>query len=197
PKTRGATTALSPTLVAALQQRIEGGEQSLVFLNRRGYAPVLHCTDCGWKSGCPHCSAWRVFHKLDRTLRCHHCGLTDRVPRACPDCGNLDIAPLGRGTERLEEQLAQVLTGADGARAGRAAARAGLSEMWLQTCPPRHPLYGALRRHAYEQFAQSQLAERETAGLPPYSHLAMLRADARSADAARDFLQAAAALAER
>jgi primosomal protein N' (replication factor Y) len=80
------------------------GEQSLVLLNRRGYAPVLHCAACGWKSGCPHCSAWRVFHKIDRTLRCHHCGFTERVPRACPDCGNLDIGPLGRGTERLEEQ---------------------------------------------------------------------------------------------
>ena len=101
PKQRGANTALSPPLVDAIQQRIARGEQSLVFLNRRGYAPVLHCADCGWKSGCPHCSAWRVFHKLDRTLRCHHCGLTERVPRACPDCGNLDIAPIGRGTERL------------------------------------------------------------------------------------------------
>jgi primosomal protein N' (replication factor Y) len=89
-----------------ISERIERGEQSLVFLNRRGYAPVLHCSDCGWKSGCPHCSAWRVFHKVDRTLRCHHCGFTERVPRACPDCGNLDIAPMGRGTERLEEQLA-------------------------------------------------------------------------------------------
>ena len=95
----------------APQQRIARGEQSLVFLNRRGYAPVLHCADCGWKSGCPHCSAWRVFHKLDRTLRCHHCGFTERVPRACPDCGNLDIAPIGRGTERLEEQLAALLAG--------------------------------------------------------------------------------------
>jgi primosomal protein N' (replication factor Y) len=87
------------------------GEQSLVLLNRRGYAPVLHCADCGWKSECPHCSAWRVFHKIDRTLRCHHCGFTERVPRACPDCGNLDIAPLGRGTERLEEHLAELLEG--------------------------------------------------------------------------------------
>src|SRR5207253_2136503 len=58
--------------------------------------------------------AWRVFHKLDRSLRCHHCGFTERVPRACPDCGNLDIAPIGRGTERLEEQLAGLLRGADG-----------------------------------------------------------------------------------
>jgi primosomal protein N' (replication factor Y) len=90
-----------------MRQRIARGEQSLVLLNRRGYAPVLHCAACGWKSGCPHCSAWRVFHKADRTLRCHHCGFTERVPRACPDCGNLDIAPVGRGTEKLEEQLAE------------------------------------------------------------------------------------------
>jgi len=109
PKSKAANSALSPPLIAALQDRIARGEQSLVFLNRRGYAPVLHCGDCGWKSGCPHCSAWRVFHKLDRTLRCHHCGFTERVPRACPDCGNLDIAPLGRGTEKLEEQLADLL----------------------------------------------------------------------------------------
>jgi len=275
PKQRGANTALSPPLVDAIQQRIARGEQSLVFLNRRGYAPVLHCTDCGWKSGCPHCSAWRVFHKLDRTLRCHHCGLTERVPRACPDCGNLDIAPIGRGTERLEEQLSQLLRTPDdqpariaridadstrlkgsleaqlgavhagevdvlvgtqmvtkghdfrritlvaavnpdsslfssdfraperlfallmqaGGRAGRDAAQAARSEMWVQTWHPQHALYGALRRHDFEAFADSQLKEREMAGLPPYSHLAILRADARTPEAARAFLQAAAELA--
>jgi primosomal protein N' (replication factor Y) len=99
-------------LLQAIEERTARGEQSLVLLNRRGYAPVLHCSDCGWKSGCPHCSAWRVFHKQDRTLRCHHCGFTERVPRACPDCGNTDIQPVGRGTERLEEQLAAALPGA-------------------------------------------------------------------------------------
>ena len=97
-------------LLEAIRERIARGEQSMVFLNRRGYAPVLHCSDCGWKSECPHCSAFRVFHKVDRTLRCHHCGFTERVPRACPTCGNPDIAPLGRGTERLEEHLAELLT---------------------------------------------------------------------------------------
>lgn len=276
PKPGPGGAALSPPLVQALQQRIDRGEQSLVFLNRRGYAPVLHCTDCGWKSGCPHCSAWRVFHKLDRTLRCHHCGWTERVPRACPDCGNLDIAPVGRGTERLEEQLAAVLSGRDGAplriaridadstrakgaleaqlgsvhagevdvlvgtqmitkghdfrritlvaavapdsalfssdfragerlfallmqaagRAGRDAVQAARSEMWVQTWHPRHPLYEALRRHDFEAFAASQLRERAAAGLPPFSHLAMLRADAKTAEAARDFLQAAAECAQ-
>jgi primosomal protein N' (replication factor Y) len=102
-------TVFSPSLVAAIQQRIARGEQSLVFLNRRGYAPVLACTACEWKSECPHCSAFRVFHKIDRTLRCHHCGHTERVPRACPVCGNVDIAPVGRGTERLEEHLGELL----------------------------------------------------------------------------------------
>ncbi|MBI2751879.1 MAG: primosomal protein N' [Burkholderiales bacterium] len=96
-------------LLEAIKDRVARDEQSMVFLNRRGYAPVLHCTECGWKSECPHCSAFRVFHKIDRTLRCHHCGFTERVPRSCPTCGNPDISPLGRGTERLEEHLAELL----------------------------------------------------------------------------------------
>ena len=102
---------IAPPLLDAIARRIERGEQSLIFLNRRGYAPVLACHDCGWKSECPHCSAYRVFHKIDRTLRCHHCGFTERVPRACPSCGNVDIAPVGRGTERLEEHLVELLAG--------------------------------------------------------------------------------------
>ena len=102
---------IAPPLLDAIAQRVARGEQSLIFLNRRGYAPVLACHDCGWKSECPHCSAFRVFHKIDRTLRCHHCGFTERVPRACPACGNIDIAPVGRGTERLEEHLAELLAG--------------------------------------------------------------------------------------
>ena len=100
----------SPPLLQAIEERVARGEQCMVFLNRRGYAPVLHCADCDWKSACPHCSAFRVFHKIDRTLRCHHCGYTERVPRACPACGNPDIAPMGRGTERLEEHLAELLS---------------------------------------------------------------------------------------
>jgi primosomal protein N' (replication factor Y) len=102
---------IAPPLLDAISQRIARGEQSLIFLNRRGYAPVLACHDCGWKSECPHCSAYRVFHKIDRTLRCHHCGFTERVPRACPNCGNIDIAPVGKGTERLEEHITELLAG--------------------------------------------------------------------------------------
>lgn len=96
-------------LLEAIKERVGRGEQCMVFLNRRGYAPVLHCSACDWKSQCPHCSAFRVFHKVDRTLRCHHCGFTERVPRACPSCGNLDIAPVGRGTEQIEEHLSELL----------------------------------------------------------------------------------------
>ncbi len=271
-------TVFSVQLLEAIRQRLSRGEQSLVFLNRRGYAPVLACSACDWKSECPHCSAFRVFHKIDRTLRCHHCGFTERVPRACPACGNVDIAPLGRGTERLEEHLAELLAdtrnaqgepvriarmdadttrlkgslesqlaqvhagavdvlvgtqmitkghdfrritlvaavNADAAlfssdfraperlfgllmqaagRAGRDAAQAGTSEMWVQTWHPTHPLFGALRRHDYPAFAAQQLKEREEAGMPPFSFQALVRAEARTQEAAQAFLNAASAAA--
>jgi primosomal protein N' (replication factor Y) (superfamily II helicase) len=271
-------TVFSSQLLQAIQQRIVRGEQSLVFLNRRGYAPVLSCTACDWKSECPNCSAFRVFHKIDRTLRCHHCGYTERVPRACPSCGNVDIAPLGRGTERLEEHLGDLLCdvkqangqpvriarmdadstrfkgaleqqlarmhagdvdvlvgtqmitkghdfrritlvaalNADSAlfssdfraperlfallmqaagRAGRDAAQAHASEMWVQTWHPRHPLFTALRGHDYPGFAAQQLKEREQAGMPPFGFQALVRAEARTQEAAQAFLKTASAAA--
>jgi primosomal protein N' (replication factor Y) (superfamily II helicase) len=267
-------TVLSPPLVAALQERVERGEQCMLLLNRRGYAPVLHCADCGWKSECPHCSAFRVFHKTDRSLRCHHCGLSERVPRACPECGNVDIAPIGRGTEQLEEHLGELLahvkrpdgtpiriaridadtTRLKGAlesqlasvhsgevdilvgtqmiakghdfrritlvaavnpdtalfssdfraperlfallmqaagRAGRDAAQSATSEMWVQTFHPTHALFEALKKHDYPAFAASELAERSAADLPPLSHQALVRADARTQAAAQALLNAA------
>lgn len=96
---------MSAELLAALEQRLARGEQSLVFLNRRGYAPVLACSACGWISRCRRCAANLVLHLADKRLRCHHCGLEAGIPRACPDCGNQDIQPFGRGTQRLEEAL--------------------------------------------------------------------------------------------
>ena len=277
-----AKAVFSPPLLDAIRSRIARGEQSMVFLNRRGYAPVLHCADCDWKSECPHCSAFRVFHKIDRTLRCHHCGFAERVPRACPACGNVDISTLGRGTERLEEHLAELLAqdkrpdgtpvrllridadttklkGAldqqlaqvhagdidvlvgtqmiakghdfrritlvaainpDGAlfsgdfraperlfsllmqaagRAGRDAAyMAGQQsepEMWIQTFHPTHPLFEALKAHDYPAFAAQSLRERAQAAMPPFSHQALLRAEARTQQAAQDFLSAVRAQA--
>ncbi len=102
-------TVLAHAVREAIAQRVAAGQQSLLLLNQRGYAPVLSCGDCGWKSDCPHCSAYRAFHKTDRTLRCHHCGLTQPVPRACPSCGNPDIRPVGLGTQRLHEVVQAAL----------------------------------------------------------------------------------------
>ncbi|MDR0776262.1 MAG: primosomal protein N' [Azonexus sp.] len=96
---------IAAPLLAAIDERLARGEQSLVFLNRRGYAPVLACPACGWVSHCRRCAANLVLHLADRRLRCHHCGFEQRIPSACPTCGNQDIHPFGRGTQRLEEWL--------------------------------------------------------------------------------------------
>ncbi len=98
---------MSAALIEALAERLARGEQSLVFLNRRGYAPVLACPACGWVSRCRRCAANMVLHLADKRLRCHHCGLEAGIPRACPDCGNQDIHPFGRGTQRLESALSE------------------------------------------------------------------------------------------
>jgi primosomal protein N' (replication factor Y) len=99
------TDGFTPALIAALKRRLERGEQSLLFLNRRGYAPVLQCDACGWVSNCKRCTAFMVLHRPEHRLRCHHCSLELYIPRACPTCGNVDLQPLGRGTQRFEECL--------------------------------------------------------------------------------------------
>ena len=96
---------LSEPLLTAIGDRLQRKEQSLIFINRRGYAPVLMCTACGWLSECKHCAGKLVLHLKDRTLRCHHCGFQQRVPHACPTCGDADLKPVGIGTQRLEETL--------------------------------------------------------------------------------------------
>jgi primosomal protein N' (replication factor Y) len=102
------TDGLTSHLVAALRLRMERGEQSLLFLNRRGYAPVICCEACGWISNCTRCTSFMVLHKPEHRLRCHHCSLELRIPRHCPTCGNVDLQPLGRGTQRVEEGLQQL-----------------------------------------------------------------------------------------
>jgi len=101
-----ALEGLGAPLVAALAARLERGEQSLVFINRRGFALSLLCSACGWQAGCPHCSARLVVHRETTDLRCHHCGHVERLARSCPECGNVDLLPLGHGTQRLERALA-------------------------------------------------------------------------------------------
>jgi len=118
-----ADAGLAPSLVAALAARLGRGEQSLVFINRRGYAPVLACEACGWAAGCERCTARLVLHAADRRLRCHHCGAEAPIPPACPTCGNVDLRPTGRGTQRIEETLAARFPGARIVRVDRDSAR--------------------------------------------------------------------------
>ena len=252
---------LSAPIAQALADTFDRGEQSLVFLNRRGFAPVVTCEACGWLSNCPHCSTFAVFHKPDRTLRCHHCGYTAPVPRACPTCGNQQLKGVGQGTQRIEETLRALLPLAKVARIDRdstrqrhaaskaldavhagevdvlvgtqmiakghdfqrvslvvvlnpdgqlashdfraperlfatlmqvsgRAGRAGLpSRVLVQTRFASHALFAALARHDYAQFAQAQLAEREAARMPPITYQALLTAEARTMDAALQFLR--------
>jgi primosomal protein N' (replication factor Y) len=256
----------APALLAAVGERLARGEQSLVFINRRGYAPVLACHACDWAAGCARCTARMVLHKADRRLRCHHCGAESALPRACPTCGNVDLKAMGRGTQRVEETLAarfpqarivridrdsarrradlvrtlegvargeaDILVGtqllakghdfplltlvgvldADSALlstdyrsaerlfatlaqvAGRAGRRERPGEVLVQTRYPQHPLYAALARHDYAAFAQAQLAERESAGFPPFVHEVALRAEAARLAQALEFLEQAAKL---
>ena len=255
---------IAASLAAAIGERLGRGEQSLIFINRRGYAPVLGCEACGWVAGCARCSAHLVLHTADRRLRCHHCGAEEAIPRACPTCGNADLRAAGRGTQRVEESLAAMFPAArlvridrdsarrrgeltralDGVRrgeadilvgtqllakghdfpdltlvgvlnadhallstdyragerlfatleqvAGRAGRRERPGEVLIQTRYPQHPLFEALERHDYAGFAASQLAERESAGFPPFVAEAVLRAEAKTLAAALAFLREAA-----
>ena len=125
---------LTDPAIAAINETVARGEQALIFLNRRGYAPVLNCGACGWLSRCDQCDAYRVMHRVEASvtaesppqryrLVCHHCGADQPVPRSCPECGNVDLAGLGRGTQRLEEGLQSLFPGARIGRLDRDVAR--------------------------------------------------------------------------
>lgn len=110
---------LTPQLIAALKLRLARKEQSLLFINRRGYSPVLLCAACHWIAPCTRCSSRLVVHLGQRKLRCHHCGHEQRIPNQCPSCGDADLHPTGHGTQRLEQTLAQLLPTARIARVDR------------------------------------------------------------------------------
>jgi primosomal protein N' (replication factor Y) (superfamily II helicase) len=257
---------LSVQLLDAMRARLDNQEQVLIFLNRRGYAPALHCTSCGWVSQCPRCTTFTVLHRTTpgrHQLHCHHCGFQQRVPQSCPDCGDQDMQPIGRGTQRIEEHLSAIFPEARVARidadstrkkgsaqalfasvhagevdilvgtqmvakghdfanlglvgvlnadamlfsqdfraperlfaqlmqvAGRAGRHTGHGEVLVQTGYPEQAVYQALLKHDYSGFARHSMLEREAASLPPYSHQALLSAEARDLNDALDFLQAA------
>ena len=123
----GTQAGLAPQSLAAIDRALAAGGQALVFLNRRGFAPVLHCGSCGWSSPCSACSTYRVLHRRQSgfVLLCHHCGLRAEVPRHCPQCGNTDLSPQGRGTQKLAEELGQCLPGARIARIDRDSSASG------------------------------------------------------------------------
>ncbi len=98
---------LAPTLAAALKENLEKGEQSMLFLNRRGYAPLVICRDCGYRIQCPHCTAWLAEHRSSNRLICHHCGYSIVRPKCCPDCGSAEgLTSCGPGVERIAEEVA-------------------------------------------------------------------------------------------
>jgi len=260
---------LSNTLQKTMRHHLDAGGQVLLFLNRRGYAPVLLCHDCGWISHCQRCDAHMTYYARSGRLRCHHCGAERPAPITCPDCGSSELRPVGQGTERIEQALqrlfpdsgvvridrdttrrkgamdallAEINTGqgriligtqmlakghhfpdvtlvgildADQGlfsadfRAGermaqlivQVAGRAGRADrpgtVLIQTHVPDHPLLRLLVEKDYAHFAEATLAERRDAQLPPFSHLALLRAEAVDKQAPIAFLQEARELAEQ
>ncbi|WXL25320.1 primosomal protein N' [Ectopseudomonas mendocina] len=261
-------SGISGPLQQAIRQTLDAGQQVLVFLNRRGFAPTLLCHDCGWFSECPRCDARMTVHQRSRELRCHHCGHVERQPSNCPTCGKVDLRPVGAGTERAEERLEIlfpdvpvlrvdrdstsrkdamnnlfktvqrgepcILVGtqmlakghhfprvtlvaildADGGlfsadfRASermaqlivQVAGRAGRAEepgkVVIQSHLADHPLLVQLTEQGYFAFAEQALSERRAAGLPPFCHLALLRAEAHKPGQAEDFLDQACSEAE-
>lgn len=256
-------------LVTAIRARLARKEQSLIFLNRRGFSPVLFCRACAWHSTCKRCSANLVMHLGAREMRCHHCGHRERIPVACPSCGATNLAPIGHGTQRVEDTLRALFPEARIARVDRdstarkgslrgvlekvrkgeidilvgtqmlakghdypnltlvgvldsdsalfsadfraaerlfaqlvqVSGRAGRAErpgeVLIQTDFPGHPLYAAVARQEYGGFAAEALEERRLAGFPPFSHLALLRAESKKAGEAGDFLRLAARIAKK
>ncbi len=260
---------LAPPLLSAMERCLEKGEQALLFVNRRGYAPVYLCHSCGAISDCPRCDAHMVLHQKSGRLRCHHCGTEQAPPSKCPACGAAAFIPVGAGTQRISTSLQErlpkarilridrdstrrkgamegaleqihagevdILVGtqmlakghhfpkvtlvgildADGGLFGtdfraserlaqlivQVAGRAGRGErpgqVYIQTHHPDHRLLHALVEKGYENFAQAALRERQEAALPPYSWLALLRAEAPTQKANFGFLEAARSLAEK
>lgn len=251
---------LSPALLAAMKTHLAEGNQVLLFLNRRGYAPVLMCHDCGWHATCLRCDAHMTYHHRDRRLRCHHCGSERPADTQCPECESDDIHGYGQGTERIESALQELFPGYNTVRidrdstrrkdafknllqevhsgkanilvgtqmlakghhfpnvtlvgileadqgfyssdfrgaerisqmilqvAGRAGRAEKPGEVLIQTHHPEQPLLSYLQRHDYPALAQSLLEERQAAGWPPYSHLALVRAEAPDAGSPMNFL---------
>jgi primosomal protein N' (replication factor Y) (superfamily II helicase) len=152
---------LSRQLLDTIESRRARSEQSLVFINRRGYAPVLMCHSCGWISGCSRCTAQLVLHLKDKRLRCHHCGHQESVPVSCPSCGNPQLAPLGQGTQRVEMALAQLFPAARILRIDRDSVR------------PRHA-WSEMRRRIHQREVDILIGTQILAKGHDFPHLSLV-----------------------
>jgi primosomal protein N' (replication factor Y) (superfamily II helicase) len=251
---------LTVTLVEAIRERLAKKEQSLLFINRRGYSPVLLCNACHWIAPCTRCSSRLVVHLKQNRLRCHYCGHEQKMVRQCPSCGNPDLHPTGQGTQRIEETLkslfpearvqrvdrdttrnkhaltdilaavnadeVDILIGtqmlakghdfpnltlvgvvdADSALfspdfraaerlfaqliqvSGRAGRAKKPGEVLIQTAYPEHQLFNAIRLQNYASFAKALIKEREITAFPPFTFLALLRAEANQYNLVQQFL---------
>lgn len=260
---------LSAQLLHKIKEHLQRGSQVLLFLNRRGFAPVLMCHECGWHALCPRCDAHMTLHQNSSRLRCHHCGTEHLQPSACPDCKSKELLQMGYGTERIEDALTeifpefqiiridrdstrrkgsmqkllkeiqhgekQILIGtqmlAKGHHfpnvtlvgmlnadyglysadfrasekmgqlilqvAGRAGREEKKGEVLIQTHHPDHPLFAPLIAHDYPAFAKTLLEERQQTEFPPFSHLALLRAEAVDQTSPLQFLEQARLLLEQ
>ena len=254
---------ISTHVLHLIAEHLRDDSQVLVFINRRGYAPVILCHECGWIAQCRRCDARLTLHQKDQRLRCHHCGDESLLPRSCPSCASHSLLPLGQGTERIDEALRlhfpdaevlridrdtvrgrghlealfdriqggrrQVLVGTQLLAKGhhfpnitlvviinadqglfstdfraserlaqtivQVAGRAGRAQrtghVIIQTHHPEHPLLQRLLRDGYAGFAETALEERRSASLPPFTALAILRADAPQEEQAMQFLDGA------
>ncbi|ROQ21362.1 replication restart DNA helicase PriA [Marinimicrobium koreense] len=252
-----------------IRTTLDAGNQVLVFLNRRGYAPTLECPDCGWLAECRHCDTRLTLHQTPRHLHCHHCDHQRAVPRACPSCKSTRLQPLGQGTERSEEALQRhfpdtrvlrvdrdstrqknafrdlveevhrgdpcILVGTQMLAKGhhfadvtlvvildsdaglfstdfrgpermgqlllQVAGRAGRADkpgqVIIQTHHAEHPLVRTLLERGYHAFAELILSERRLTGLPPFRHMALIRAESKRPENAVAFLKQVRALAEQ
>ena len=252
-----------------MKEHLERDSQVLLFLNRRGFAPVLMCHECGWHALCPRCDAHMTLHQSNNQLRCHHCGTEQYKPQACPTCKSDELLQMGFGTERIEHALnvifpqyeviridrdstrrkgsmekllneinngkRQILIGtqmlAKGHHfpnvtlvgmlnadhglyssdfrasermgqlilqvAGRAGREEKEGEVLIQTHHADHPLFKPLLKHDYPAFAKTLIEERQLTELPPFTHLALIRAEAVDQQSPMYFLEQARLLLEQ
>ena len=258
--------ALSLPLIEKLKQHLNNNQQVMLFINRRGYAPVFYCTECDWKAQCNHCDAQMIYHRHINRLKCHHCGAEQMPESSCPSCKQSTLKVLGYGTERLEENLESYFPGTPVIRIDRdttrrkkafaqhleqinsgepciivgtqmlakghdfsqlafvgildvdvgllsldfratenlaqlliqVSGRAGRSthkgEVAIQTRYPNHPIFEYVRQAHYTQYASTLLKERQQTQLPPFSHQAMICANAKNKTQAETFLNEVAQL---